>query len=137
MTRRGFGSSLLASALLAQAADDPTARLDAWRVACLTKDAAALDDLLHEHLLFGHSNGRLDSKEDFVGGILKGNPVYEKIDIGSQTLVNNRDTALMRGEMTVTLKRDGERNTYRLNVLHVWIYEKRRWRLLGRQATRL
>lgn len=112
-------------------------RLEEWRQACLKKDVGALDDLLHEHLLFGHSDGRLESKEQFISAVLQSKVVYEKISVGTQTLVNNKDTALLRGEMTVTLSREGTRNTYRLNVLHVWIYEKRRWRLVGRQATRL
>lgn len=140
MTRRNFVFSGALGALARpglQAADDPAMRLEEWRQACLKKDVGALDDLLHEHLLFGHSDGRLESKEQFISAVLQSKVVYEKISVGTQTLVNNKDTALLRGEMTVTLSREGARNTYRLNVLHVWIYEKRRWRLVGRQATRL
>jgi hypothetical protein len=137
MNRRSFAVALGATAGIAFGAEDPSERLEEWRQACIKKDVGALDDLLHEHLLFGHSDGRLESKEDFISGVTRGKVVYEKIVIGTQTQVNNRDTALLRGEMTVSLARDGVKNTFRLNVLHVWIYEKRRWRLVGRQATRL
>ncbi len=133
-----FSSSVLAlAATELRAADDPAQRLEDWRQACLKKDAGALDELLHEHLLFSHSDGRLESKEDFISSITQSKAVYEEISIGKQTLVGNKDTALLRGEMSVTVARAGGKNTYRLNVLHVWVYEKRRWKLLGRQATRL
>ncbi len=137
MTRRSFAVALGSTAGIALGAEDPAQRLEEWRQACIKKDLGALDDLLHEHLLFGHSDGRLESKEDFISGVTRGKVVYENIVIGTQTQVNNRDTALLRGEMTVSLSREGVKNTFRLNVLHVWIYEKRRWRLVGRQATRL
>jgi hypothetical protein len=127
----------LAAAPRLTAAEDPVLRLEAWRKATLSKDVAALEEILHEHLLFGHSNGRLESKEEFIAGIRSGNPVYEVIEIGQQTMVNNRETALLRGAMKVTNVRAGVRNTWKINVLHVWILEKRQWRLIGRQATRL
>lgn len=140
MKRRDFLFSSSALALTAaelRAADDPAQRLEDWRQACLKKDVGALDDILHEHLLFGHSDGRLESKEDFISSITQSKVVYEQITVGNQTLVNNKDTALLRGEMSVTVTRAGSKNSYKLNVLHVWIYEKRRWRMVGRQATRL
>jgi hypothetical protein len=96
-----------------------------------------LEEILHEELLFGHSDGRLDSKSQFIDGVVAGEPTYEKIDIFQQTLVSNEDMALLRGEMAITLLRKGLRNTYRLNVMHVWVLEKKSWRLIGRQATRL
>lgn len=140
MTRRDFVFSSAALAAFTpelKAADDPAQRLEDWRQACLKKDVGALDELLHEHLLFGHSDGRLESKEDFLSSVTQGKVVYEKITVGGQTLVNNKDTALLRGLMEVTVARGDAKSTYRLNVLHVWIYEKRRWRMVGRQATRL
>ncbi len=136
MTRRTLSGLAFAPWALAQA-NDPTAALEAWRSATLRRDALALEDLLHEELLFGHSNGRLESKAEFIRGIRTGNPVYENITLGNQTLVANDDMAMLRGEASITLLRDAARNTYKLNILHVFIREKRAWRLIGRQATRL
>jgi hypothetical protein len=116
---------------------DPTATLEAWRVATLKRDIVALEEILHEHLLFGHSNGRLESKEEFIRGVQNRNPIYESIELGTQTLVGSDSTALLRGDMTVVNVREGSRNTWKINVHHVFVLEKRQWRMIGRQATRL
>jgi ketosteroid isomerase-like protein len=130
--------TLLPTGFLLAAADDPVACLEAWRSAMLKGDTATLEAVLHDELLFGHSNGMLETKQDILKAVSTKQVKYEVITTGKQTLISSRDMAMLRGDMTVTNSRGGAASqTFHINVLHVFVRDRGRWRMIGRQATRL
>ncbi len=140
MTRRACLAvipTILAAQSGAVGASDPVECVEGWRDAALKGDAEALEVLLHDDLLFSHSDGRLESKAQFIEGIRAKNPVYEAIEMGTQTLLASNGVAIVRGQMTVKNLRAGQRSQFHISVLHVLVREKRKWRMIARQATRL
>lgn len=123
---------LLVAAMSLSAADpksDVLAAMESWKTAVLTKDAAALDRLLHPDLTYSHSNGRTESKAD----ILKALPDIKEITFGESTVRVYGNTALVKGQMRVV----GTPPTLDLSVLQVWMKGPKGWQLVARQSTRL
>ncbi|MDX2268750.1 MAG: nuclear transport factor 2 family protein [Bryobacter sp.] len=136
LSRRLF--ALAPPALLFADLRDPVDALMAWREAMLKPDLDLLEQVLHEELQFSHSNGKLETKQDILNALSAKQVRYLSIEVGKQTLVTNQDMALLRGDMTIVNARgEAAPATWRINVLHVFVREKRVWRMIARQATRL
>jgi hypothetical protein len=94
--------------------------------AVLTKDAPALDRLLHPDLVYSHSDGKAQTKAD----ILKSLPNSQSIEFGDDTTVRiYGNTALVKG----TIKIDANH----LSVLQVWLKGPKGWQLVARHSTKL
>ncbi len=106
---------VLPALLLAE--EDHRGLLEQWREAVLQQDVKKLEAMMHEGVWFSHSNGRLETRKEFLEGLVTGAARYELIEIGPQTVDVKSDTAWMRGPMTVRVKRPTGTNTYSLNVL--------------------
>ncbi len=101
-------------------------------------DAAALGKLLGDHLVYSHSNGRLENKSEVIDSLTgKKTSVYSSVILGKDRQVTfYGDTALVRQETTMRLL-GADPRTLTLNILYVWAKGKNGWQLVGRQATRL
>jgi len=67
------GSNLLQNtAALADTPDDPAVRqaVEALRKALLEADKAQLEQLTSEQLSYGHSDGRVQTKAEFIDGVM-------------------------------------------------------------------
>jgi hypothetical protein len=68
------GSNLLQNtAALADAPDEPAVRqaVETLRKALLEADKAQLEQLTAEQLSYGHSDGRVQTKAEFVDGVMR------------------------------------------------------------------
>ncbi len=101
-------------------------------------DAAALGKLLGDHLVYSHSNGRLENKQDVIDALaVKKTTVYGSVVLGKdRQIAFYDDTAVVRQETTVKLL-GAEPRTLTLSILYVWSKGKKGWQLVARQATRL
>ncbi len=139
-------AAILATAALTVAADPPgkpagevREAMEAWRVATLAQDAAALERLLHPQLIYSHSSGRLESKADIVN-LAKARklPNTSMATLGDQPVMFLGQTAIVRGNMDVGSKAaDGSPTLLHLNVLYVWTRTPQGWQLVARQATKI
>jgi hypothetical protein len=126
----------LAAPLFAWEAE-PRELLAQWRQATLRADEGKLKELMHPEVWFSHSNGRLESRAEFLAGLRNKELQYELIEIGEQTYGQTGDSFWQRGPMKVRVKRPTGTNTYELNVLHVWVKSDGRWQMRARQSTRV
>jgi ketosteroid isomerase-like protein len=109
-------------------------------VAALTKamlaaDRAKLEALVADQLSYGHSSGRVESKQEFVEVIASKKTVYKSIELSKQTVAVAGNNAIVRHAWeSESGTGDGKWNVSKIGVLQVWQKEPAGWRLLARQA---
>ena len=130
---------LFSAALLsASPTDDVMAAMNAWKQAMLHRDAAALQKLYHPDITYSHSSGKLENKAEAIEAATNGKNVTEAIEIGDLKTRVYGNTALVRGDITITSNNNGAGpQTLKLNILHVWLKTGSGWQLVARQSTRL
>ena len=139
MTRRIVVALMIAGIL--PAAQNPKvekeilAAMNGFKDALIKKDVAAMDKLIHEELVYSHSNGVLTQDKkvwlEYVGK--EASTVY--IDWGEQRIRAYGNVAVATGDVDI---RGGDGKTpFIVKMTHVWAKENGRWQLLSRQATRV
>lgn len=98
----------------------------------MVQKSPLLDQYVHDSLRYGHSNGMIETKKDFLNSKV----TYNKISADSLEVMLDHQTACIRykGDFDVTM--NGNRNTVHLSVLEVWMKKNKQWVLLARQAVR-
>lgn len=105
--------------------------------AMLDGDSAVLVRMVHPALSYGHSSGKLEDKASFVGSLASGRAQFQRMDLSGQTISVVGRTALVRHLLTGTVVDNGKPGDVKLNVLLVWVKDRNRWQLLGRQAVKV
>jgi hypothetical protein len=132
------GAAVLAAGVFrpAFAADEqtPTDAVEAFRNAMITGDHAAFDALCAAQLSYGHSTGKIQTKEEFILDATSGTAKWKALD-----LVNVRNTiagpnAISRFTLTGELESDGKVTHIAIGVLMVWQKQENAWKLLARQG---
>jgi len=105
------------------------------RIAMLTPDAAQLDALLHDHLTYGHSSAKVDTKASLVKALLTGTSKFTRIDFTGQQVDVVGQVATIRYVFDADTHPAGKPPApVHLQVLSVWVHEPSGWQLLARQA---
>ena len=103
-----------------------------------TKDSATLDGLLASTLTYGHSSGKVQNRQEAVAGIIHNKSVYTDTSVKAYNVLINGNVATVRYEMRETeTNGEGKISPLKLGVMLVWVQEKGKWKLFGRQAVRL
>ncbi len=123
---------LVGTALSASGLQEVDAAMKALSQAMLKSDAAALEQLYSERLMYSHSDGKLESKAEAVAAAAQGR--RSEFEFSNVKTEIYGDIALVRCDLAV--KSANQPGGIRMNVLHVWKKNGRRWQLVGRQSTR-
>jgi len=122
---------LLAAALAlpaASAEDAVKANLERFDAAAKAGDAATLNALFADDLIFGHSNARFETKAEAVAALVKTKPTYTHRNVKIRVYGN---TVLVNMDMHI------EPQGFDINVLQVWMKQGKDWKMVSRQSTRL
>ncbi len=112
------------------------AALDAWKTATISKDAAALDAILHPGIAYSHSNCNTETKDDILSKVDRAGGA-QAIELSNVITRVAGDTAFVKADVDYTNRgSDGLDSIAYLNVLHVFVNEGGKWRMFARQATR-
>ena len=105
--------------------------------ALVTQDTVALNQLLHEKVNYGHSNGWVQTKREVINDFVNGKLKYTSVEsvVGKVEVIKN--TALVRSESMVEGVGNGNAFKMKLQVLQVWMWEKNKWLLIARQSVKL
>ena len=129
---------VLALATQAQSeADDVKTALKQLEQALIQQKADDLQRLLHKQVLFGHSNGWIQKKEDVLKDMKSGFLVYRKLDQDSVFAERNGKKMHVREYVKVEGERNGTVFSMRLFVSQLWIKTRKGWQLQFRQSARL
>jgi len=114
-----------------------TAAAERLRLAMIDPNASTLDGLVAEQLSYGHSGGRVDTKQSFIGDLMNGKSDFVTLDLTEQTVaMSGSDVALIRHALAAQTNDSGKAGTVSLKVLQVWQRQGGQWRLVARQAVR-
>jgi ketosteroid isomerase-like protein len=106
--------------------------------AIVDADEAALSKLTSPLLSYGHSNGLLEDKKEFIRAITSGESHFTRLDISDQTITISGDLAIVRHKLAGdTANKGKDPGQVKLGVLYAWQKVKGNWLLMGRQAYKL
>lgn len=103
----------------------------------ITPDSLALDKLVLNDLSYGHSSGKVETKQDFMTSLLSGSSDFVDINLTDQKVIVQNKTALVRHTLNAKTNDKNVPGTVKLHVLLIWSKEKAGWKLLGRQAVKV
>ena len=106
--------------------------------AMVAQDSAILEPLLSPSLVYVHSPGFAETREQYLAGVARGLYEYESVTSRDTRVRVHGDVALIDGvcEMRVG-ERGRPRESLALLFVLVWAREGGAWRLLHRHAIRL
>ena len=100
-----------------------------------TKDSLTLEDLFAKQATYGHSHGNLQTREEAIRGISKNKSYYTDTSVTILKMIIENNTAIVRHLFKGSEhKPDGSVTPLNFTMMLVWIKEKGKWRLMGRQA---
>jgi hypothetical protein len=105
--------------------------------AMIDADQSTLDKITAKELSYGHSNGKVDNKTDFIGNIVGEKNDFKSIDISNQHITIADDIAIVRHSFNAEILSDGKISSVKLSVLLIWKKEKHAWKLIARQAVKI
>jgi Domain of unknown function (DUF4440) len=112
--------------------------LELFRLKMIEPDAKVLEHILHEKLIYGHSNGTNETKKDVIEVLTTGKSDYIKLEFANPIYTFSKNTAVVRCDFLATLL-DKSKNTSELNLktIMILVKEKNEWKLFSRQGYRL
>lgn len=138
MLRRTVMMSVAASAAARAAGSAPVEELEKrWVKAILTRDAAALDALLMDGLVYAHASGVVDTKASYIEKIRGGRQKYASLEQRKMTVRQYGDCALMHCWAHVTGVNPAGNFDDKVMMMHTWVQTKAGWRLAGHQTTKV
>jgi len=124
----------------AQSADEKAVgeAVEKLKKAIVDADEAALSKLTSPLLSYGHSNGLLEDKKEFIRAITSGESHFTRLDISEQKITISGDLAIVRHKLAGdTANKGKDPGQVKLGVLYAWQKVKGNWLLMGRQAYKL
>ena len=132
----GCATGAAATGSSASAEQAVAAAAEKLRVAMIDPTPAALTALVADDLSYGHSGGRVDTKDSFID-LIAGKSEFVTIAITDQTIKVVGNTAIVRHTLTADTNDSGKPGKVQIKILGVWQQQGGQWKLLARQAVRV
>ena len=135
----GASSLLLSRSSEAASADEAalTKSIETLREGILQQDKSKLDQVAASQISYGHSDGRTETKEQFINGVMTRKQTQKSLAFPDLKVFVVGDTAVARHIYLGESELDGKQNTTRIGALQVWQKQGGAWKLLARQGFRL
>jgi hypothetical protein len=136
----GFhGRFLLSGVPGAEAADEAgvTESVEILRKGLLEADRTKLAQVTSAQISYGHSDGRVETKEQFIHAVMTRPQVVKSLAFPELKVAVVGDAAIARHISLAESERDGKATTTRIGALQIWQKQNGAWKLLARQGFRL
>jgi hypothetical protein len=110
--------------------------VEALRKAILEQDKPTLEALTAEQLSYGHSGGRVETKAQFIEGVMTRKALLKSLTLSDHTITIVGNDAIARHMWASESEMDGKPTSTKIGVLQVWQKQGGTWKLLARQAFR-
>jgi ketosteroid isomerase-like protein len=114
--------------------DDLMKAVEEFRQAMVDGNGARLLELSSDALSFGHANGVVQSKIEFVKSVVDKAEIFKSIKLSNQHVDVNGDAGIARHTFDADIIYQGKSLQLTLGIIMVWRNEDGRWRLLARQS---
>jgi ketosteroid isomerase-like protein len=111
--------------------------IDTLRKAALEADRAKLEQVTAAQLSYGHSDGRVETKEQFINGVMTRKQVVKSITFPELKVSVIGNAAVARHIYLSESELEGKATSTRIGALQVWQKQDGGWKLLARQGFRL
>jgi ketosteroid isomerase-like protein len=112
--------------------------VEALRKALLDGDYKRLEQLISDQLSYGHSDGRVENRLEFIKGVVTRKVMIKSIAFPDLTIAVVGDAAVVRHIYTSESEMDGKPGpSVRIGALQVWQKQDGTWKLLARQGYKL
>jgi Domain of unknown function (DUF4440) len=130
---------LLLNVVFANAQTDEeklTLTLKEFHQSLVKKNTVSINQQTDKALSYGHSNGWVETKTEFIKNLETGYMNYNSYKEDSIQVVINGNIANARFVADIAATLNGNNGNYHLKVLEVWVRKGKRWLLFARQAVR-
>jgi hypothetical protein len=126
------------SAAVAASADEAAVAqaVEALRKAILGQEKPPLEALCAEQLSYGHSDGRVENKAQFINGVMTRKAIVKSLTLSDHTIAVVGTAAIARHTWASESETDGKTTSTKIGVLQVWQQQGGTWQLLARQSVR-
>ena len=114
-----------------------TESVEILRKALLEADKVKLEQVASAQISYGHSDGRVETKEQFINGVMTRKQVVKSLAFPELKVAVVGNAAIARHIYLSESERDGKPTTTRIGALQVWQKQDGGWKLLARQGFRL
>jgi hypothetical protein len=133
----GMGLWRRSSAVAASAEEAAVAQaIEALRKAFLEQEKTQLEALCAEQLSYGHSDGRVETKAQFINGVMTRKAIIKSLTLSDHTIIIAGTAAIARHTWVSESETDGKATSTKIGVLQVWQKQDGAWKLLARQSVR-
>jgi Domain of unknown function (DUF4440) len=133
----GVGLWRSSSAVAASADEAAVAQaVEALRKAFFEQDKTQLEALCAEELSYGHSDGRVENKAQFINGVMTRKAILKSLTLSDHAITVVGTTAIARHTWASESETDGKPTSTKIGVLQVWQKQGATWKLLARQSVR-
>lgn len=108
-----------------------------WVDALVKADAAKLETLYADTLVYTHSSGSVDDKTKYIANLKAGGAKYQSWDRDSIKVNVYGDSAVVTCHVIIKLVTNGENRTIDARLIHVYAKVKGRWQMVAHQTTKL
>ena len=135
----GASSLLLTGSAGAQAGDEAAVAdaVETLRKGLLDKDKAKLDQVAAPQISYGHSDGRVETKDQFITAVMARKAVVKSLEFPELKVAVVGNNAVARHIYLSESELDGKVTNTRIGALQVWQKQDGAWKLLARQGFRL
>ena len=104
----------------------------------VNKDSLALESLLGKEIIYCHSSGKVENRQEMIKNALANGSTYTDVKTEITNVVSDKKTVVVRHIITATENlKDGKASPLKLGVVQTWVKEDKNWKLVGRQAVKL
>ena len=135
----GASGLLLSGSAGAAAADEAAVAqsIETLRRGILEADKAKLDQVAASQISYGHSDGRVQNKAEFIDGVMTRKQVQKSLTFPELKVFVAGNTAVARHIYLGESELDGKQTSTRIGALQVWQKQDSGWKLLARQGFKL
>ena len=103
-----------------------------------TKDSLTLEGLFAKSMTYGHSSGKIETREEAIKNIVKNKSVYTEPITADYDTKNNGDSIVTTHVFkSMETKADGTQSILNISIELVWAKEQKKWKVFRRQATKI
>jgi ketosteroid isomerase-like protein len=114
-----------------------TQGVETLRKAWLEADRAKLEQLTASQLSYGHSDGRVETKEQFIHAVMTRKQVVKSLAFPELKVAVVGPAAIARHIFLAESELDGKATSTKIGAIQIWQKQDGGWKLLARQGFRL
>jgi hypothetical protein len=107
---------------------------ESLRRAMIGADARRMRALMSPRLSFGHSNGVVQTRSEFISAVVSRREVFKSIRLQKRRIRVTGSTAVVRQVFAADIDLAGKPLSVALQELQIWQRHAGKWQLLARQA---